>query len=112
MFAVARLTKRIVLFSLIVMIASEAVSAMTRELSTMSCNEAVMFGACVVERLVANLIATPDSDYSLIQCGADCSMRMNSPANYDSCSRWLVTARAARTVRCDAIVSLRGKLKA
>jgi hypothetical protein len=50
MFVVARLTKRIVLCSLMVMIASEAVSAMTRELSKISCNEAVEPGACVVKR--------------------------------------------------------------
>lgn len=59
MFDVARLTKRIVLSSLMVMIASDAVSAMTRELSTMSSNEGVEPGPSVVERLAANLFPHP-----------------------------------------------------
>lgn len=59
MFVVARLTKRIVLSSLMVMIASDAVSAMTRELSTTACNEALEPEACVVELFIANLYTTP-----------------------------------------------------
>jgi hypothetical protein len=54
-FDVARLTKRIMLSSLMVMIASDAVSAMTRELSTISSNEEVELGA-FVDCLVANLM--------------------------------------------------------
>ncbi len=66
MFDVARLTKRIVLASSIVKMASEAVSAMTRELSTMSGNEAGEPGLFVVEVLAAKPDTHPDSAHSQI----------------------------------------------